>query len=308
MKALVTGGAGFIGSNLSLNLLNDGWKVHFVDDMSSGIKEHVTELETAGAEFHYGSYGTVGADVVGRLKPDAVFHLGAVPRVLYSVENPVLTNENNVQETLRFMEACRGNVGRFVFSSSSSVNGDTNVLPTPETLNRRPKSPYALQKAIIEDYCRLWSELYKMDTVSLRYFNVFGPRQYGDSPYSTVVSAWCNNVKEGKPLRLDGSGEQSRDFCYVDNVVTANLLAATSSKTFKGDVFNIAGGQVHTVNDVLAKFRERCGNVELTRAPPRQGDVFATEADLSRAAIVLGYEPRVDFDEGMKRTFEWWGI
>ena len=190
-------------------------------------------------------------------------------------------------------------------------------MPTPTTLNRRPKSPYALQKATIEDYCRLWSELYELDTVSLRYFNVFGPRQYGASAYSTVISAWCNNIAKGKNLRLDGTGEQSRDFCYIDNVVEANLLAAACTKKFSGDVFNIAGGETHTVREVLTCFHDRCGHkiggdqprkFTVVQASPRVGDVFATQADLTESKEVFGYEPIVNFEEGLRRTFEWWKL
>ena len=305
---------------MTLRLLNEGWQVEVIDNMSSGIEKHRDEIIEAGAKFWNVSYGAdCVEDIMRRFKPDVVFHFAAIPRVVYSIERPILTNENNVQETLKLLKHCEGNVGRFIFSSSSSVNGDTDIRPTPTTLNRRPKSPYALQKSTIEDYCRLWSELYKLDTVSLRYFNVFGPRQYGDSAYSTVISAWCNNIVNGKNLRIDGTGEQSRDFCYVDNVVDANLLAATCDRSFSGEVFNIAGGEVRTVRQVLNSFHDRCGHpphigdnkyrkFTVVQAPPRVGDVFATEADLSLSKQVLGYAPAVTFDEGMKRTFEWWGL
>ncbi len=316
--AIVTGGAGFIGCNMTLRLLKDGWTVYVVDNMSSGIELHVKEIEEAGATFYKCSYGsTIAANLIDDVKPDVVFHFGAIPRVVYSIENPTETNNNNVQETLKLLEACKGNVGRFIFSSSRSVNGDTDVMPTPTTLNRRPKSPYALQKATIEDYCRLWSELYELDTVSLRYFNVFGPRQYGASAYNTVISAWCNNIAKGKNLRLDGTGEQSRDFCYIDNVVEANLLAAACTKKFSGDVFNIAGGETHTVREVLTCFHDRCGHkiggdqprkFTVVQASPRVGDVFATQADLTESKEVFGYEPIVNFEEGLRRTFEWWKL
>ena len=309
--AIVTGGAGFIGSNMTLRLLNEGWEVGVIDNMSTGIDLHVKEIEAAGGKFWNESYGSGKVDMImAEYKPDAVFHFAAIPRVVYSIEQPVETNDNNVQETLKLLKSCEGRVGRFIFSSSSSVNGDTDVRPTPTTLKRRPKSPYALQKAVVEDYCRLWSELYGLDTVSLRYFNVFGPRQYGDSAYSTVISAWCNNAIDRKPLRLDGTGEASRDFCYIDNVVEANLLAAACDKKFSGDVFNIAGGEVNTVNDVLDCFRRRLAKEQfvIEHAPARIGDVFATEANLTTSKEVLGYEPLVDFDEGLKRTFDWWKL
>lgn len=310
-KALVTGGAGFIGSNLTLKLIELGWNVHVFDNLSTGHITHVNDIENAGAKFHKCNYGSGFAmSNIEKIRPDVVFHMAAIPRVAYSVENPVETHDNNVLGTLRLMEACKGKIGRFIFSSSSSVNGETKVLPTPETVTRNPKSPYALQKAVIEDYCNIWSDLYGVDTVSLRYFNVFGPRQYGDSAYSTVVSAWCHNFKVGKPLRLDGSGEQYRDFCYVDNVVEANILAAENSKKFCGDKFNIAGGETRSVNQVLDSFKRRFGasNFVVEHAPPRLGDVFATQADLTHSRDVLGYSPKVRFDDGLEETFKWWKI
>lgn len=310
-KALVTGGAGFIGSNLTLRLLDEGWHVHVFDNLSTGHIKHVNDIENAGAKFYKCNYGSgFAAEILNNIRPDVVFHMAAVPRVQYSVEHPAETHENNVLGTLKLLEACKGKIGRFVFSSSSSVNGDTNVLPTSEDVQRKPKSPYALQKAVIEDYNVIWSNLYDVDTVSLRYFNVFGPRQYGDSAYSTVVSAWCHNYKAGKPLRLDGSGDQYRDFCYVDNVVDANILAAESSHKFCGDKFNIAGGETRSVNRVLDCFKRRFGadKIVVDHTPPRLGDVFATEADLTRSREILGYVPRVKFDEGMEETFKWWNI
>jgi UDP-glucose 4-epimerase len=310
-KALVTGGAGFIGSNLTLRLLRDGWVVHVFDNLSTGNIQNVNDIESKGAKFYKCNYGSgYSADIVKNVRPDVVFHLGAIPRVQYSVEYPIDTHENNVLSTLKLMEVCKQHAGKFVFSSSSSVNGDTNILPTPETVTRNPKSPYALQKAVVEDYCRLWSQLYNLDTVSLRYFNVFGPRQYGDSAYSTVISAWCHNYKVGKSFRLDGTGEQYRDFCFVDNVVDANILAAEHSQRLNGDVFNIAGGQVKSVNDILMNFKERFKtNIpEITYAPPRIGDIFATEADLTKSKNVLGYVPKISFNEGLEETFKWWQI
>jgi len=307
MKMLITGGAGFIGSNLALNLAKQH-NVWVIDNMSSGRHENVSDLIDANCSFFHYDYGDKDtAQLIRLVRPDVVFHFAAIPRVLYSIENPIETNENNVQKTLRLLTACQSNVGRFIFSSSSSVNGDTDILPTPENIKRKPKSPYALQKAIMEDYCRLWSELYKLDTVSLRYFNVFGPRQYGDSAYSTVISAWCNNIKNGLPLRLDGSGEQSRDFCYVDDVVNANILASQLPEICNGEIYNVAGGNTVSVNDIKRKFQQKF-NCEFEYTPTRQGDVFATHAELTKAANELGYHPNIQFDEGLQRTFEWWGI
>lgn len=311
-KCIVTGGAGFIGSNLVTRLITDGWNVYIVDNLTTGDEKFFDDVSKHdNVQCYKTSYGSnITADIVHSLHPDIVFHLGAIPRVLYSVEQPYKTNMNNVQETLALLDACKGNVGRFVFASSSSVCGDVDVFPTPTTIPKRPKSPYALQKSVVEDYCRLWSELYDLDTIVLRYFNVFGPRQYGDSPYSTVISAWCNNIVEGRPLRLDGSGKQSRDFCYVDNVVDANIAAAESSRRFNGDIANIAGGECHTLLDVLDMFYKRFGRdaIHVVHAPARQGDVYKTLASLAEARELLDYVPRIMFNEGLNRTFDWWGL
>ena len=173
---------------------------------------------------------------------DSVFHLAAIPRVSYSVEHPLETHETNVNKTLHLMDACVGNVKRFVFASSSSVYGGADILPTPETHPKNPKSPYALQKSIIEDYLKVYSLLYGLESIALRFFNVFGPNQLGHSPYSTAVSAWLTAIKNGKSMRSDGDGSQSRDLCYVDNVVDVCIRASQHEKNLGAEVFNVACG------------------------------------------------------------------
>jgi nucleoside-diphosphate-sugar epimerase len=308
MKVLVTGAAGFIGSNLTLRLLEEGYDVTGVDNMSTGREENADDIVSAGCRLITADYGHID-DLIVKSKFDVVFHLGAIPRVLWSVEHPVETTDCNVTATVRLLEACRGNVGRFVFSSSSAVVGDLTFdqLPSREDLPRRPLSPYAVQKSTIEDFCRIYSELHGLDTICLRYFNVFGPRQYGDSPYSTVISAWCHSIKTSQRLRLDGSGEQSRDFCYIDNAVAANMLAATAGRMFSGDVVNIAHGETRSIVDVLNMFRSRF-DVEVEQQPARSGDVFATYADIGRAYDILGYVPIVSFKEGLEMTWCWWNL
>ena len=305
--ALVTGAAGFIGSNLCRKLLEEGWKVTGVDDLSSGHLELVSSLK--GLTMVLNDFASEFIlDAVSKKEFDIVFHVAAVPRVSYSVENPADTTLNNVGKTVKLMEACRGNIDRFVFSSSSSVYGGAEVMPTPVDQPRDPKSPYAWQKSSVEDLLRMFGSLYDFDSVCLRYFNVFGPNQYGDSPYSTAISAWCHAVKEGLPLRKDGTGEQSRDMCYVDNVVDVNIRAANHEGTFRGEAFNVACGDRTSNNQILAKFQEKFGELNVDQAPFRAGDVMHTQADISETERVFGYKPLVRFWDGLEKTFEWWDI
>ena len=181
-------------------------------------------------------------------------------------------------------------------------------MPTPVDQPRDPKSPYAWQKSSVEDLLRMFGSLYDFDSVCLRYFNVFGPNQYGDSPYSTAISAWCHAVKEGLPLRKDGTGEQSRDMCYVDNVVDVNIRAANHEGTFRGEAFNVACGDRTSNNQILEKFQEKFGELDITHAPFRPGDVMHTQADISETEKVFGYKPLVRFWDGLDKTFEWWDI
>ena len=181
-------------------------------------------------------------------------------------------------------------------------------MPTPVDQPRDPKSPYAWQKSSVEDLLRMFGNLYDFDSVCLRYFNVFGPNQYGDSPYSTAISAWCHAVKEGLALRKDGTGEQSRDMCYVDNVVDVNIRAANHEGTFRGEAFNVACGDRTSNNQILAKFQEKFGELNIDQATFRPGDVMHTQADISETEKVFGYKPLVRFWDGLDKTFEWWGI
>ena len=195
-----------------------------------------------------------------------------------------------------------------MFASSSSVYGGADELPTPESHTKHPKSPYAWQKSSIEDISRIFSSLYDMDIVCLRYFNVFGPGQLGGSSYATAVSAWCNAVKNGLPLRSDGDGSQSRDLCYVENIIHANILAAESNMSFKGDCYNIACGDRITNNQILDFFKDNFKNSVVHNSEWRAGDVMHTQADISKAKKDLGYEPVVRFWDGLYKTIEWWGL
>ena len=306
-RALVTGAAGFIGSNLCRKLLDEGWEVTGVDDLSNGHVEFVQGLKDFSLIVNDFAADPVLDDVRSK-KFDVVFHLAAVPRVSYSVEHPFETTDTNVSKTVKLMEACRGKINRFVFSSSSSVYGGADMLPTPVSHLRDPKSPYAWQKSCVEDALRVFGGLYDFDSVCLRYFNVFGPNQYGDSPYSTAISAWCHAVKHGTPLRKDGSGEQSRDMCYVDNVVDVNIRAANHEGVFRGEAFNVACGDRTSNNQILDAFEERCGKLNVNNAPFRAGDIMHTQADISETERVFGYKPLVRFWDGLEKTFDWWGI
>lgn len=332
-KALVTGGCGFIGSNLVKRLVGDGWSVTIVDDMSNGHLELLDGLDfrTIPDAGLYDSFLQAAEDgntftdktvlviqddfankrvlsLITSGEFDVVFHQAAVPRVSYSVEHPAETTEVNITKTVGLFEACRNTVDRVVWASSSSVYGGADILPTSELEPKNPKSPYAWQKSAIEDVAKMFGELYDLDIVCLRYFNVFGPGQYGDSPYSTAVSAWCNNTKFMKPLRSDGDGSQSRDMCYVDNVVDANVLAANAEMRFMGKAYNVACGDRTSNREILEYFQKSFKHVVVQDAPWRPGDVMHTQADISEIRQDLGYEPKVRFWEGLERTIAWWDL
>jgi len=308
MRVLVTGAAGFIGSNLTARCLSEGWDVVGVDDMSNGHEEFLPSgFISNDKKFLRGDFAS---DVVlGLIKQksfDVVFHLAAVPRVSYSVEYPVETHETNVNKTLQLMDACKGNVKRFVFASSSAVYGAADTLPTSEDCPKDPKSPYALQKSIIEDYLKMYEMLYGLDSVCLRFFNVFGPNQLGDSPYSTAVSAWLTAIKKGRSMRSDGDGSQSRDMCYVDNVVDACIRSAKHDGKLGAVCLNVACGERTTNKEILDFLKTRYPYAQSHDAPWRPGDVMHTLANIKKIHDVLQYEPVVGFWEGLDRTIDWY--
>lgn len=307
MRILITGAAGFIGSNLVMRCINAGWVVSGVDDLSNGHTEFLPP------PFLYHGFiqsDFAGPEVLAAIQNDsfdAVVHLAAVPRVSYSVEHPLETNDTNVSKTLQLAQACRGHVKRFVFASSSSVYGGADVLPTQESAPKRPRSPYALQKSIIEDYLQLYDELYgDLDSACLRFFNVFGGGQLGDSPYATAVSAWLTAIKKGQSMRSDGDGTQSRDMCHVDNVTDACMRAASSPKALHARCYNVAVGGSVTNNDVLAYLLTRYPGSTFVSAPTRPGDVKHTQADVTRARDELSYVPSTRFWPGLIRTCDWY--
>lgn len=307
---MVTGGAGFIGSNFIKEFKKEFPEVVIVsiDDFSTGRRDAIDPS----IQFYEGSIldGNLLERIFSKHKPAYVFHFAALPRVSYSMEYPRHTSEVNIIGTVALLEASKNHkVKRFIYSSSSSVYGGAAHLPTKESENfPNPLSPYAMQKYAGEPFCRIFSDLFQLDTVCLRYFNVFGPGQYGDSAYATVISAWLESLyfPEKKKAFIEGDGSQSRDFCYVENVVAANILAMKSKKNFGGDVFNIAHGGRTTINeirDLLEKYTNK--KLELEKRSSRVGDVRHTHADISKAKQALGYEPNISFEEGLKRMVLW---
>jgi len=304
-RALVTGGAGFIGSHLVEKLLSQDCEVFIIDNFRRGRRSNVVHhFNKPKCFFDKKDIQSSGMyDVFRIFKPEVVFHLAAMPGVPFSVENPTDSDETNIHGTVNLLDlAVKHGTKRFVFSSSSSVYGGSAVLPTPETTPLNPKSPYALQKKVGEEYCRMFSKLYDIETVSLRYFNVFGPRQYGDSPYSSVISSFADHKSNNTTPIIHGDGEQFRDFCYVDNVISANLLAANYEGVLKGEAFNVGCGTTTSVN----KLHELMGIKEAEYTKARAGDVKCSQADITKAAEVLGYRVLVPFDQGLKNTVKWY--
>jgi nucleoside-diphosphate-sugar epimerase len=312
MKAIVTGGAGFIGHNLCQQLMKNDWSrwtVCAVDDLSSGKAWNQVE----GVKYYYEPIENVIDGLVQDFKPDVIFHLAAIPRVAYSVEYPYETTQANVMSTLALLEAVRKYKKyhtRIIFSSSSSVYGDVKALPTPISSPPNPQSPYALQKWQGEQWCKLYSSLYGLDTVSLRYFNVIGRHSYYGGAYSTVLSAWLHHlyVDPTSVPFLEGDGTQTRDFCGVENVVQANMLAAIYNQdNFHGEVFNVAQGASHSLLDckrVLEQISGKTLNLEMR--PPRKGDVKHTLADILVTKNLLGYRPDVNFERQVSDMADWY--
>lgn len=318
MKAIVTGGMGFIGHNLVKALLDNewvNWEVFVIDDLSSGKPWNKwAEAEYVEARIEHRTLGRLTIDrIIENRQPDVIFHLAAVPRVTYSVENPYETTERNILSTIAVLDAARkyGKPGiRVVYTSSSSIYGGADVMPTPASHPPDPKSPYAMQKWQGEEWCRLYGQLYDLDVVCLRYFNVFGPHSYYGGAYSTVLSAWLYYLyvsSETRPF-LEGDGSQTRDFCYIDNVTQANILAAVYDKDrFSGEAFNIAQGKAHSLLQVKEMLENISGKtLDLEMRPPRVGDVKDTLADITSAKSILEYSPTTDFESQITKMAKWY--
>ncbi|MEW5786052.1 MAG: SDR family oxidoreductase [Bacillota bacterium] len=302
---LVTGGAGFIGSNIVEELVRRGEKVRVLDNLSTGKKENLAHL-TGVIELIEGDITNPG-DVTRAVKGiDFVLHQAALPSVPRSIEDPLTTNEVNITGTLNLLRAAREHkVKRLVYASSSSAYGNIPTLPKSEDLPAQPLSPYAVSKYAGELYCGIFYPVYGLETVALRYFNVFGPRQDPDSMYAAVVPRFITALIEGKPPVVYGDGEQSRDFTYVGNVVEANIQACFAPEA-AGKVFNIGCGRRITLNELLDVLKQIIkSDVIPVHREPRPGDVRHSLADITRARESLGYEPAVSLQEGLEKTVAW---
>jgi nucleoside-diphosphate-sugar epimerase len=306
-RFLVTGGAGFIGSHLSEELQRRGYGVRVADSLITGKRSNLDHIPQV--EFLLGDLADL--DFARRAVEgcDYVLHQAAIPSVPRSVKDPITSNRANVDATLNVLVAARdAGVRRLVFAGSSSAYGNTPILPKHEAMPDSPLSPYALQKVVGEQYLKMFTSLYGLETVSIRYFNVFGPRQDPSSPYSGVISVFATALLENRPPTIFGDGEQTRDFTYVANAVDGVLRACEAPKA-SGEVINVATGGRISLNKLFYTMREIVGgDVEPAYVEPRQGDVKDSQADIRKAKELLGYEPIVSFEEGLERTIEWYRI
>lgn len=334
VKALVTGGCGFIGSHLVKKLVTDGVEVTVVDDLSSGSLNNLIEklvrprpvmpslidklMEQA--IFDVGDVVVITGDfadpeVLAHIREGEythIFHLAANPRVEYSVQNPTVTTDTNLFKTVALAElASQCEIEKFIFASSSAVYGvgviSPSDWPTEETDTKDPTSPYGLQKLCSEMFLQQFAELYGLKSVALRFFNVYGPGCWGDSPYATAVAAWCDKLKRQLPLRSDGDGEQTRDMVYIDDVISA-LVSVALRDTGKFSVYNVGTGTSMSNNQVLDLIIDRFGDIPIEHAPERPGDVKHTKASIENITENTGWEPQFDFETGLDRTLAWWGL
>ncbi|HPC94407.1 MAG TPA: SDR family oxidoreductase [Sedimentisphaerales bacterium] len=305
-KFLVTGGAGFIGSNICRRLVAEGCFVRVVDNLLTGKRSNLEGVIDK-IDFVEADMGDpdVARSVVKGI--DVILHEGALPSVPRSVDEPELTHRHCVDATFTLLMAARdARVRRFVYAASSSAYGDTPTLPKVETMPTSPLSPYAVGKLVGEYYCSVFAKVFGLETISLRYFNVFGPYQDPTSQYAAAIPAFVTSILKDQPPTIYGDGEQSRDFTYIDNVVQANLCAARAKKT-NGEVVNIACGEKVTVNEIIALINEMVGkHVKPIYAPARAGDVKHSLADITAARKLIGFEPVVLFRDGLRRAIAWY--
>jgi UDP-glucose 4-epimerase len=305
--ALVTGGAGFIGSHVAAALSERGARVRVLDDLSTGYAEN---LEAVGGEVDFVRGSVADAGVLRRALEgvELVFHEAAIPSVPRSIDNPRETHDACVEGTFALLLAARdARVRRVVYAASSSAYGDQPALPKVETMAPDPLSPYAVAKLVGEYYCQVFTRAYGLETVALRYFNIFGPRQDPSSAYSGVISRFISALSSGETPVIYGDGGQTRDFTYVSNAVDANLLAAESAQAV-GQTINVATGRQVSLNELLSILKTVTGRggVRTEHRDARVGDVRHSLADITRARTLLGYEPRVTLEEGLRRTLDWW--
>lgn len=307
MNYLITGGAGFIGSNIAKRLVRDGESVRVIDNFSTGKRNNIDEIKDK-IDLIEGDIRDTGTVLKAVKDVDFIIHQAALPSVPRSIKDPITANDVNVTGTLNLLNAAKNlKIKRFVYASSSSVYGDTPILPKREDMPPNPQSPYAVTKLTGEYYCSVFYKVYGLPTVSLRYFNVFGPFQDPESQYAAVIPKFINAVLHHNSPVVYGDGEQSRDFTFIDNVVDANILSCRNDKS-SGKVFNIACGNRYTLNRLLTEVSYLTGNKANPQfIEPRSGDIRHSQADISSARELIGYRPKIDFREGLKRTVEWFG-
>jgi len=292
LNILVTGGAGFIGSNLVDKLIELGHQVTIIDNLSTGKKEYLNSK----AKFH-----KLDISDLNKIEPvfkdiDYVFHLAAQPRIQPSIKDPATSHQNNVAGTLNVLIAAKDNkVKKVIYSASSSAYGDQKQLPLNEDMKPQPKTPYSVFKWVGEEYCKLFSSLYNLSTVSLRYFNVYGSRQSTEGAYATVIGIFLRQAKNNQLLTIVGDGEQTRDFTSVKDVVQANILAMKADKASKGEIINIGTGKGYSINRVAKMISDNTTNI-----PPRPGEIQDTLADNTKAKQILGWEPTISLEQGIK--------
>ena len=330
MRALVTGGAGFIGSHLVKKLVEIGADVTVIDDLSSGNIANLTEKNICVRAVIPGLISNfftniqevkkdhvkvitgdfVDPEVLRHLISENythVFHLAANPRVEYSVKFPAITTETNLMKTVELLSACRqAKIEKFIFASSSAVYGDVENLPTQESVQGSPQSPYALQKLTCEMFMQQFSFLYDMNIAALRFFNVYGPGCTGDNPYATAIASWCDRLKKNEPLRSDGDGEQTRDMVYVGDVCEAMIRFASAE--FKFVVANVGTGYALSNNEILRKLKQKFPNLKIKHAPVRPGDTKHTLACVRQLQEYLNWIPQTNFDDGLQQTIDWWQL
>jgi nucleoside-diphosphate-sugar epimerase len=305
-KFLVTGGAGFIGSNISRQLVSQGCFVRVIDNLLTGKKSNLDDIIDR-IEFIKADMGDEKMARSAMKGIDIVLHQGALPSVPRSVDDPAATHKHCVDATFTLLLAARNaGIKRFVYASSSSVYGDAPTLPKVETMPPQPLSPYAVGKLVGEYYCSVFYKVFGLETISLRYFNVFGPYQDPTSQYAAAIPAFVTAILKNEPPTIFGDGQQTRDFTYVDNVVEANLLAAHADHT-EGDVLNIACGQAVTVNEIVDAINELLGkDVKPIYDAPRPGDIKHSLADITLAKKLIGFKPKVLFKQGLQKAIEWY--
>ena len=304
-KYLVTGGAGFIGSHLTEELVRRGEQVRVVDSLITGHRKNLAHL--SGVDFLEGDLADLAIAKRAVTGIDYVLHQAAIPSVPRSVEDPITSNRANIDSTLSVLVAARdAGVKRVVYAGSSSAYGNTPTLPKHEDMPANPLSPYALQKLVGEQYMQMFTQLYGLETVTIRYFNVFGPRQDPSSPYSGVISVFAKALLQNTAPTIYGDGEQTRDFTYVANVVDG-VLRAVKAPHASGQVVNVATGSRISLNTLFTTMRDAIGSgLDVKYGPTRDGDVKDSQADITRARRLLGYEPLVSLEEGLKKTIDWY--